>query len=541
MVVTVGELLQMPVLKEAHVLVGAEGLNRLVRYIDVIEVPDIVDWAKPGTVYLTTAYPFVDNPELFARTVQGFAEHDVSALMLKLGRFIEEIPPKVYQIANAQKLPIIILPTDMAYSPIITAVGQKLYESGEELAAYNDYRFQIKLHQLLSEGAGAGALAELLAKELGGEVFIENNVGQLAYSAGQERTVNIYHSRKWLDQEAAYFRDMAYYENHYYTVLLMPAYLGEELQGNILVIFKEPMAVDDKLYGPLKRIASAVALELSREKAVYERRIRLEQALLEAIIAHDAQLDESALIQQMSALGWDYAAVQMMVILQFERREGPSERQKLEQQVQKAAYRLADWLKRQSFRTIFCRKGEKLIGLCALSAASEAPGTILGQAFGELLEELAREFHELVISVGLSRPVTRLEELGMAYNDAQKAVRMGRRAYGGGSVYDYRQMGVYRLLFTHKDTDSLREFYEDYLRPLVQYDQKHGSDLVHTIEAYYQNNGNTLATAEQLYIHRNTLNYRLKRASETLGFDVDDVERKLCVSLALQIKTFLNL
>ena len=95
MVVTVGELLQMPVLKEAHVLVGAEGLNRLVKYIDVIEVPDIVDWAKPGTVYLTTAYPFVDNPELFAKTVQGFAEHDVSALMLKLGRFIEEIPPRV--------------------------------------------------------------------------------------------------------------------------------------------------------------------------------------------------------------------------------------------------------------------------------------------------------------------------------------------------------------------------------------------------------------------------------------------------------------
>ena len=55
MVVTVGELLQMPVLKEAHVLVGAEGLNRLVKYIDVIDVPDIVDWAKPGTVYLTSS------------------------------------------------------------------------------------------------------------------------------------------------------------------------------------------------------------------------------------------------------------------------------------------------------------------------------------------------------------------------------------------------------------------------------------------------------------------------------------------------------
>lgn len=541
MVVTVGELLQMPVLKEAHVLVGAEGLNRLVKYIDVIEVPDIVDWAKPGTVYLTTAYPFVGNAELFAKTVQGFAEHDVSALMLKLGRFIEEIPPSVYQIANAQKLPIIILPTDMAYSPIITAVGQKLYESGEDQSSYNDYHFQQKLHQLLTDGENAQALAGLLAEQLSGEVFVENAVGQLACSAGEERTVNIYNGRKWLDHDAAYFRDMAYYEDHYYTVLLMPAYLGEELQGNIIVIFKEPVTVDEQIYGPLKRIASTVALELSREKAVYERRIRLEQALLENIIDNYGALDENTIRQQMSALGWDYAARQLIAVLHLERRDGISDRQKLEQQVQKVSYRLTDWLKRQTFQGIFCRKGEKLVCLFALPLQMEQPAEALSTAFEDLLEELGRDFGELLISVGLSRPAARLGELGNAYSDAQRAVRMGRRAYGGGNVYDYRKMGVYRLLFTHNDTDSLREFYEDYLAPLVQYDQKHGSDLVHTIEAYYQNNGNTLATAEQLYIHRNTLNYRLKRASETLGFDVDAVERKLCVSLALQIRTFLNL
>ena len=172
--------------------------------------------------------------------------------------------------------------------------------------------------------------------------------------------------------------------------------------------------------------------------------------------------------------------------------------------------------------------------MCSLSGQEEN----LGEVFGAFLTELNGEFDDLLISIGLSRIATRLSELGRSYSDALKAVRMGRRAYGGGSVYDYRQMGVYRLLFTHTDIDSLQEFY---LAPLVQYDQKHGSDLVHTIETYYQNNGNTLATAEQLYIHRNTLNYRLKRASETLGFNVDDVERKLCVSLALQIKTFLNL
>lgn len=534
--VTVGELLRLPELKEAHVLVGAEGLNRIVKYIDVIEVPDIVDWAKEGTVYLTTAYPFVDSPALFAQTVQGLADREVAALMLKLGRFIEEIPQEVYQIAHTEQLPIIVLPTDMAYSPLIMAIGQKLLEA-DYISSSNDYRFGQKFQQLLTLSDNMQALTELLAESLLGDVFIENAVGQLAYSSGQERTGHLYHSHKWLDKEVNYFREMAYYKERYYTVLLMPAYLGEELQGNIVVIFKEKVDIGEKQYEPLKRAAAIIALELSREKAVYERRVRLEQALVENIADNYTALDENTVRSQMMALGWDYTASQVVAIIHLQWQDAQGERQKFEQQARKVSCRLDDWLKTQSFRGIFCRKGEQFICLCSLSGQEEN----FGEVFGTFLTELNGEFDDLLISIGLSRIATRLSELGRSYSDALKAVRMGRRAYGGGSVYDYRQMGVYRILFTHTDIDSLQEFYEDYLAPLVQYDQKHGSDLVHTIETYYQNNGNTLATAEQLYIHRNTLNYRLKRASETLGFNVDDVERKLCISLALQIKTFLNL
>ena len=89
--------------------------------------------------------------------------------------------------------------------------------------------------------------------------------------------------------------------------------------------------------------------------------------------------------------------------------------------------------------------------------------------------------------------------------------------------------------------ESLIEFYQDYLEPLVQYDQKHGSEFAGTVEVYCQKDSNALATAEHLYIHRNTLNYRLKRASEILGYDLDEVENKQCISLAFKIKQLMYL
>lgn len=542
MTVTVADILQMPALAEAHVLVGAEGLRRPVRFIDVIEVPDIVDWAKAETVYMTTTYPFMGNPELFIKTVRGFAEHEVSALMIKVGRFIEEVPPEVYQVANEYRLPIIVLPTDAAYSPIITAIGRKLAEDAVDgVGNYMDIAFQQKIQQILLNDGGVQALAELLADRLNGEVFVENAVGQLMFSAGEETSINLYQSHKWLEQEAVYFREMACYQDYYYTVLIMPTYLGEELQGNIIVSLKGMVESYEAQYGPIKSMAQVIALELSRAKAVYERRIHLEQALLEGIIEHHEALDEAVVQQQVSALGWEYSTMQMMAVFNVGRREDFNDRQKLEQYIQKLSYRLSTWLKQEAFKGIFCRKNDNLVCLFSMNKQVQEPAEVLSQWGEAFLAEIRQDFAELVVSMGLSRPVSRIAELGEAYGDAQKAVRMGKRAYGGGQVYDYQRMGVYRLLFTHKDIDSQVEFYEDYLKPLVQYDQKHDSELVHTIEAYYQNNANTLATAEQLYIHRNTLNYRLKRASDILGFDIDDVDRKLCVSLALQIKKLLNL
>lgn len=536
MTFTVRDLLAIDLLKDAYVLVGAEGLKNKVSFIDVIEVPDIAEWSKPETVYMTTAYPFAGEPETFEKIVKGFIDNHVSALFIKLGRYIEDIPQSVLEIAKEGEFPIVILPTEAVYSPIITAAAQKIYESQVGTADTN--QFQQKLNQLIVQNEGISSLAELLAKQLEGEVYVENKNAQLIYSAGGNKFFKQYQAKEWISEANVYYKDLLHYHDYYHTVMSMNLYLGDVWQGSVICIMRGMVKINAYFYDIIKRSAIVMALALNREEAVFAKRYRLEQEMLEDIVNNSAIEEIKAKMRQ---IDWEMGAEQIFAVINLSKRNEFMERKQFEQYQQKIAYKLNQQFASSGPRGIFIKKNADFICLFNFAQQKEEPVSWLKTWFASFLEEVAVDFVELVLSIGFGRMIKQVESIFAALDEARQAVHIGKKAYGVGKIYNYDEMGVYKLLFTHNDPEKLKVFYRDYLERLVQYDQKHHSNLVDTLELYYQNNANVLATAEQMYIHRNTLNYRLKRASQILGFNIDDVEYKLCISLALRIRKLLNL
>jgi DNA-binding PucR family transcriptional regulator len=70
---------------------------------------------------------------------------------------------------------------------------------------------------------------------------------------------------------------------------------------------------------------------------------------------------------------------------------------------------------------------------------------------------------------------------------------------------------------------------------LLAYDRQHNTDLVATLRAYFEQNANASETARKLYVHRNTLNYRLQRISEISGLDLGSPDTRLALQVALRI------
>src|SRR3954451_1601168 len=122
-------------------------------------------------------------------------------------------------------------------------------------------------------------------------------------------------------------------------------------------------------------------------------------------------------------------------------------------------------------------------------------------------------------SVGLSSFFADPGALNRALEEAAlvlDVVRLGG-APGAGDVGD----GTYRLLFRvlASHPEEVRSFYEDTIAPLARYDEQYGSDLASTLEAWFEHDCSTVATAAAIFVHRHTVAYRLDRVKELTGLD----------------------
>lgn len=100
-------------------------------------------------------------------------------------------------------------------------------------------------------------------------------------------------------------------------------------------------------------------------------------------------------------------------------------------------------------------------------------------------------------------------------------------------------MGIYKFLFTNGDNEELRNYCDKRLQKLEEYDSANNTELINTFLAYYMNGYNATKTADSLYIHRNTLQYRLSKINELLGLKADDYGEYLEIINCIMVKRML--
>ena len=99
----------------------------------------------------------------------------------------------------------------------------------------------------------------------------------------------------------------------------------------------------------------------------------------------------------------------------------------------------------------------------------------------------------------------------------------------------FEELGVVELLVAIRDRSLLDRFVQTTLGPLLQHDHGHHAALTSTLEAWTQANGNLVAAAQRLNVHRNTLNYRMQQIQNLTGLDLNDAQHRLNIAIALMI------
>ncbi len=159
---------------------------------------------------------------------------------------------------------------------------------------------------------------------------------------------------------------------------------------------------------------------------------------------------------------------------------------------------------------------------------------VLARAAKALEQELRASLTGFTVTVSQSRRTEEPVDLYRAGKEALLAVNVAEA--DGLPTLAFEDTGAYRLLLPamSEDPGELERFYEETVAPLAAYDEQYETELVATVEAFLDNDGNVTPTAETMFTHRHTIRYRLERVKELSGHDMSSTEGREKLSLGLK-------
>ncbi len=306
--------------------------------------------------------------------------------------------------------------------------------------------------------------------------------------------------------------------------MIAPIVVGDVARGYLTAIgMQGELDQTDRLV--VEQGALVCAIEMARAKAVRETEKRLHGDLLSALLHQNLSARDAHLWAQ--NMGLDLEQLHTAIRLAWEG-SSPTLR-RLETLVNGE-------VARSKSPVIVSSLSGEVIGFCETPREAGKPATAIALA-QSVIELAGKEFPDAVIRCGVGAPAADLGAWQLSFRQAGQALDMARRLNERKPLF-YMDLSVYRLLLEFEDNPEMKAFLQETLGPILVHENS--DEFLATLEEFFTHNGNLSQTAEALFIHRNTLTYRMERMTSISRLDLDNPDTRLAVQLALSIRRMLK-
>ncbi len=552
--IQLGDILSIPMMQGAEVLAGEKGLHNSIVSVNVIEVPDIVDWVRPGEFLLTTAYTFSDDISALERMIPELKNKKVCGIGIKTHRYITEVPARVLSIANEIDFPIISIPVDVPYGDLIKAIFNKII--GEQTRTLKQiFDFNNRVRDIMLRHGGMKAIAEQIYQISRSPVVICDEVFRDSYFYCPD-------PKKEAQIVDDYNRLIANVFSRAPSV--EPDVTGRSARvGNTKIIrYSIPIYYDNMRYGViylwdtnhmirqrdlfvLESATSLIALDILNRITLVDRENVHRSTFLEKLLSSDEKEQENAIENADYYLFHPELASQCVVLLvqQDLPLQMTPNNSRMIKNINTNILNLTNRLK-QEYDGYFLstRKNDRAVFLLQYDKnASDEAKREQCQRFIDILFESAKEKDLLSFTYfGVGSISETYQDLSSSLSQAEQTVRILVSRKSDERVLFYSDLGLLRVLgHPLLREDALKYAYE-VLSPLEEHDEKHRGDLIETVRVYFQCGGNLKRVAEVLFTHYNTIIYRINRIRDMYGIDLRDPETAFNFQLALKIRELLQ-
>jgi PucR family transcriptional regulator, purine catabolism regulatory protein len=554
----VQEILQLDILQDAKIITGKEFVKeRAVQWVSAIELP-VENFVRKNEFVLTTAIGCGQNPDEFEKFVQDIINSGASALVVALGRHIYDIPDNIIEKAEKNQFIIIEIPWELRFSNIIEEIMLKLNAVHFKEIKKSEKVQQDLLNLILKEEE-LDTISNYLYDQLGFPVIISDMKGSI-----QAKSSNIpcmeENWKKYIINGIIPSRDSAplssqdpmvqkiqivNIEEH--CILQLPVIqVSSNIKDYLFVILPVDIMMESFLtpfiLNVLEHAATSLAIWFSRKNAAEETKLMLRTSFIKELINGEFNSWDQA-GSRAEIIGYNLTLPYVCIIGALENLKDLFKKRKLEKArfqqwsdsmihyIKEELWYAAQSLKKDIMITY---QDEQLVVFLEISLDNKKESVF---DFLDLVDRrLKTLLPKVIISWGIGDYKNDISGFKESYQNAKIALNICRYKKGVGNRVMYENTKVDRLLLNLFQNPEMKEIIMSTVEPLLEYNKQRSIDLIETLSTYTHYQGNVSQTARALFLHRQSLLYRLRKIEELTELSL--VEQDDLLLLDLSIKTW---
>ena len=494
---TVADILQLDILKNVTMCAGAAGLSHFVTGITTAEDPDLIQWLTGGEILLTSLYGAVTGPLSFKEYIDTLASKHISALFIKTGERMPQIPAEITQSGSHYGIPIVQLPPDVSFFDVVSSVMKQILNN----KAQYFIELQNNMSQLLASGAGEQDILDYLAEYVPASIHLCDSDKNIIFTSQSEE-----------------FRsEMAIADR-----ISLPIMCMGEVCGYLEAATNRYL--DENLEGLLKNAANLSAVLYLKKYYTVEIEQRYISGFLKELFRQNMGVNQ--IVEKAEGYGWHKNDSYLAVSIQLEASRNITK-------VPEALAEMTRLIPKSNY--YFCIQDD-LLNIIYRTEKKLSPQELYGpvtEVITNLNQYISKTYGSFTFYAGISSIAYELFQLSQKIQEAADSLQFCR--VFNNRLVRYEVMGALRMLATYSHRSNLEQVIPPAVTRLAEYDKLNNTQYLETLDSLLGNNLNLSKTAKQLFIHYKTMLHRMDRICEIAEISLDDRQTLLDVELGVKL------
>lgn len=533
------EVLALPRFSDLQLLSSHSNLTQPLESVEITETPDVADFIPKNVMILTTAMIYKDDQEKLKPFIDSLKQAECTALGIKVGRFLDEISPEIVAYASAVDLPLIKIPSTQPLGGLLHEIVGYLRDSKtEQMSAAFD--IQKRFSTLLMQDVDATRFIAEFAKILNAPIILlspwQQVIAHSNYFYGNQKSAEFFIEQlskdhfQQLAQEKKIFRLQDERQENI-QVAGFPIRVNDYFPYYLLVLSPEQIPYPISEFA-IDQAILVLTFMLFKNQKIAESFEHLKTDFLDRLLdTHQKALSKHQnwleLWKNYRLINSDYYQLAIVYGVTKPENETHIRYQQAEGQL------IFQWLKEQL--------PEILPDVALFKLKNQNKSILIFQSKKNdhlmILQNLAERLQQalpITIRFALGNAYENLKDLPNSYIEASSTLEASLHAQKPATVQLFHPKGLAGL-FEKIGTEDVEYFCQQQLKELAYPTEPTLQELRKTLKVFLDFNCEITKTANALYLHRNTIKYRMNQCEKLLGTSIQEPETSLLLRVALEL------